>query len=664
MSEKGMKMFDAVTEIRGDIIEQAADYKFVRSPIRFVKPAGIAACICLAGGAAVLALTLPGTKDIRTAGEIGTQPAALTENALYHTEEAAPEILPAAQPEGTETAVSATEPLWAWSGLPSAETFGTTVDPNAVTVAPGGECDLPAVDTADTTAVSVGNPGAGTTNEDDIPGAGDSPDVVIYDGGEDGNDFSIPDWDENPGGGGYFLIRGYTPPVFPLTSPDDTTGITVGREVIFDLGETALPGDLKEWNGNIDEVGAYTLYDSYTLKNTTDGDKTVKLMYPFKCSMNDLLSDPNDWDSATINEAVASNIPEAEVNGIKAGTTLVAGDYCGGWSSAGYPEGNDRSNLEDVWDSAWYYDLLKDGRYLKDALADAPELNEPVVVYRIYGCGTTYDTVTNDAFVTAEGSFLLDNDASAYVFGNDRSYGRQDRKITFGFMVNNRGANYDNDKYIVVRGGDIKDLKLQGYYTGKESSWSRTATDEIYYNVERYEAKLGDILPELIMENVLHDEDLRHLKYAYEQGAVTKETICDAAIKYMVKYGSLSEHPTQRYEEFGGFFEEYLDGAAVERIIYVTFDVTIRAGESVCVGISQKRYADMKQLGEEGRFDYGLELFTDVGSTLDFRDLTVRAEGIGGMKITSQNLGLDAENRHISQPDMSESMYYVRFIPE
>ena len=65
MSDKGMIMYDAVTEIRDDIIEQASDYKFRKSPMRLIKPLGIVASICIVGGAAVFAaVTLSGTNDI------------------------------------------------------------------------------------------------------------------------------------------------------------------------------------------------------------------------------------------------------------------------------------------------------------------------------------------------------------------------------------------------------------------------------------------------------------------------------------------------------------------------------------------------------------------------------------------------------------------------
>ena len=634
MSGKGEKMYDAVTGIREDIIEQAADYKFRKSPARFAKPLGIAAGICLAGGAAALVMTLSGTGTIRT------NPAAVPAGTLATFPTYRRTI-----PEGAETVPAGT--------LATIPTYRTTIPEGLETVPPDGGH---AAGTAETTVPAGGTYKAETT-ADTNKATGDIAPGDVPAGG---------DWDDaNPGGGGFFIMRSYTPPVFPLTADGDTAGITAEREVTFDLSGTPVPGDLKEWSGNIDEVGAYTLYDSYTLTNTTDEDRTLTLMYPFKSSMSDLLSDPDDWDSALINEAIPSFIPAVKVNGETAKTTLIAGDYCGKFTSAAYPAGDDKSNLDEAFESVWYYDLLKDGSYLKDALAPVQDINEPVIVYRIYDCATTYDTAANDTFVTAEGSFTLEKGAEAEVFGNDRSYGRNGLKITFGFMVNNRGVNSGFDRYIVVRGGDINNLNLRGYYMDRSKNWERVETDEITYKTERYETSYGEILPKLIMSEVMHNEDMRHVKYAYEQGALTEKAICDAALKYMQKYGMLSGRPIERYE-WGAGFEEVSDAVCAERIMYAAFDITIPAGGSVTVSAEQKRYADMDiSYSDDGRVNsYGIELFTSVGSTLDLISQTVTAEGIEDTRITEQNVGFDTESGLFSvETDLSEQMYYVRFVP-
>ncbi len=53
-------MYAAVSEIRDDIAEKAADYSFKKSPAYILKPLGIAAAVCVAAGGAITAAVLLG----------------------------------------------------------------------------------------------------------------------------------------------------------------------------------------------------------------------------------------------------------------------------------------------------------------------------------------------------------------------------------------------------------------------------------------------------------------------------------------------------------------------------------------------------------------------------------------------------------------------------
>ena len=76
--EKGMKIYDAMTEIKDETVEQAADYKFRRSPMRFVKPMSVAAGILLVAGIGTFAALNWGTfkdgRGIETVGVPNTTP--------------------------------------------------------------------------------------------------------------------------------------------------------------------------------------------------------------------------------------------------------------------------------------------------------------------------------------------------------------------------------------------------------------------------------------------------------------------------------------------------------------------------------------------------------------------------------------------------------------
>ena len=686
--EKGMKIYDAVTEINDETVEQAADYKFRRPPMRFVKPMGIAAGILLVAGIGTFAALNRGTfkdgRGIDTAGVPNTTPPETIYNISHDTtppvtidDNGLAVMTTSPYPTGTlePHPTYSSEFTWTDNTVPPDGSHGeydgmlsdTTTDIAVATYDPNGypsPADVPAYGpgTADTTAPAEIT--TAQTTEDLSPvideGGDDAVLVTTDNGGDDAVVVTDGD-DENPGGGGGpLMFRDYPVPVLPLTAGSDASGITVGRDLTFDFSEM-LPVATYDYSVPDDELGAYTARDSYTLTNTTDTDKKVTLMYPFMSGFGGLLNDPNDWDSATVNEYISCNMPTVTVDGKAVNTTLIAGDYSGKFSSASYPEGDDKSNLDEVWDPQWYYDLLKDGSYLKDTLADRPVIDEPVVVYRIYDCQTTYDTVANDTFVTAKVSFTSDKDAEVNAFGWDRGYGRNGSKVEFEFTITNRGVNSDLDKYIVVRGGDISEPKFQGYYMDlKSKDIPAVKTDEISYKIERYEANYGDILPTLIMSEIMHNDNLRHVKYAYEQGVLTEKTICDAAIKYMCRYGSFSEHPIERYEWWEDIKEEMCDAVASERINYVTFDVTVPAGGSVTVNAEHLRYCNV-EFGDNYEVTYCAGMYPAVGSTLDLTSVTARALLPDGAVITEDDIWAGASPDTAVELDPNRERYRFKF---
>lgn len=158
MNERAMLMFDAITEIRDDIVEQATDHKFRKSPMRLIKSLGIAASVCLVGGAAVYAaMTLSGARGIPVEN-------AVTEAEGNATVTAASETIAGYITTGAEdTAYSA-------GTLASIVTFGTTLSEGLETVPPAGEYDASytggtTAETTKDTSVSEAQMTAETTTE-------------------------------------------------------------------------------------------------------------------------------------------------------------------------------------------------------------------------------------------------------------------------------------------------------------------------------------------------------------------------------------------------------------------------------------------------------------------------------------------------------------------
>lgn len=653
MSDKGMIMYDAVTEIRDDIIEQAADYKFRKSPMWLIKPLGIAASICIVGGAAVFAaVTLSGTNDIPVTNSV-------TEAAGNATVTAAPEI--------TVSDITTTTTNISANAVTSETTVSAVTDTttSADTVEPAVSSD--AAVTADTTQ---------STQESS---ADENVVVVPDDGGDDVNPGQViidnGDDDANPsGGGGFLMMRGYNPPVMPLTAEGDTSGITAERELTFDLTDTELLADLNDaWKQGehrkiytVDQLGIIEVNDSYKLTNTMDKDKTVTLMYPFESSLNALEGDIF-YDS---NNYIGAKLPTVTVDGKAIKTGLTAGDFSGYFRSASYPAKDDKSNLDEYYSAEDYFKLLGDGSYLKEALEAPKTIGEKVVVYRIHDYGTTIERGKLRDTLTIAVNYNLGTsvDIVTYGFNGMEQNDNGMRRDTFDVPVEGWDGEhgYFGDRYIIVRGGDIEDVTFQGYLSAPLDMLNIAGekTSDIYGEIERIEMTFGEMLPKIFITRIGLSSNLRGAYASYKDGILTEGTIYDAVMKYMCKYGQYSDKPIERYA--GGRMESQISDAVLcERIMYATFDVMIPAGGSVTVNAKHRRYADMNELDEDGHADYGLYMYTTLGSTLDISSQSVDVIGLPDVDITDGNIGTNVKDGKIhTDIDSKEKIYYLRFVPK
>ena len=83
------------------------------------------------------------------------------------------------------------------------------------------------------------------------------------------------------------------------------------------------------------------------------------------------------------------------------------------------------------------------------------------------------------------------------------------------------------------------------------------------------------------------------------------------------------------------------------------------------VNAKHRRYADMNELDEDGHADYGLYMYTTLGSTLDISSQSVDVIGLPDVDITEGNIGTDVKNGKLhSDIDSKETIYYLRFVPK
>ena len=690
MSEKGIKMYDAVTDIRDDIVEQAADYKFRKSPMRIMKPLGIAASICIAGGVVALAVSLSGSDSrIGSSSETGvpctTAPSGEIAPGAAKNDPPKPDMTMVIDENGEPTVIGimttssgvVTQPAW---GAPMSDAAETTAVPTGIPAGAGS--DEPAW-TAETTEKAAPVTSVSQLDDDRVAVYDENGEIIavvdpkdleegnveIIVDGDNENPGGLPDDDDGDaypgGGGGFLMLRGYDPPVLPLTVSGKSDGVNAERELTFDLTDTLLAADLgSAWvqgeEGSIDRLGIVTVNDSYTLTDTSGKDRKLTLMYPFECSLNALEGSP--FESVNF---IGSHIPSVTVDGKTVKTDLNAGGYSGKFSSASYPAGDDKSNLDEFYSAEDYLGLLKDGTYLRDALAAAKTIDEPVVVYRIHDYGTTIDRGDEWDALTLGITYKLGTSKNISTFGFNGYEQRDDGTRTESFFLPKTvGGNvYTGDRYIIVRGGDIEDITLCGYKNG--FCMKGEEVPEIYGECERLELTYGEMLSKLFLADIADDVNLRGAYDSYKSGVLTEKTIYDAVMKYMCRYGEFADKPIERYAGWGGRMEsEISDAVLCERIMYAVLEVTIPAGGSVSVNVSYRRYADMNESCDNGLTDYGLQMYPTLGSTLDIPSQSVTIKGIGDADITKNDFGAEPAGGELhTELDPAKDIYELRFIP-
>lgn len=152
---------------------------------------------------------------------------------------------------------------------------------------------------------------------------------------------------------GSTLFMSYAGPVFPLVIQGEDEGITVSRDITFDFG------------GGIREA---RISDAYTLTNNTADDITVTVAYPFAGNFHNLY---RIFPAISMNDSVIQ-------------TEILAGFHQ-----------SDICSWED------YVALLSGGEHWSRAMADAPELNQTVIVYEFTNVRADHSAAVNPMFVAS-----------------------------------------------------------------------------------------------------------------------------------------------------------------------------------------------------------------------------------------------------------------------
>ena len=429
----------------------------------------------------------------------------------------------------------------------------------------------------------------------------------------------------------------YAGPVFPLTLPEDTEGLTAERKTTWDFAPGVFyDGSPRQWGAAVT--------DSYVLVNHTTGDITAMTYYPFAGSFSDL----------------SDQLPTVTVDGEETEPSLYAGGYAGGFRDTGVEDGS-TWNLEspDSWTD--YQALLEDGGYLEQALGNAPALDIPVTVYEFTGseAPAEYDAATQAI------TFSIDREKTTVLtYGfNGSSWDEETGWRQYSYFVPN-GQRRDKDpKLLVVRGEDIGEDTLGGY----ENGGCERELDGVSCTVTRREATLDEVLDRLC-RNYL--ETYADWQYGMEEGevaAVPFSLFRRAVSELMVQDGPLAPDGAKDRYSAGRLDDIISEAMSQQRVLYLAVPVTIPSGSSVSIGFGLRKEPsfDYGCSGSENVGLQGYDLVTRLGSCLDFTAQTAALVNTDGIEIVRQNFGFDLENG-VTEAALSPAQehYYLEIKPK
>lgn len=431
------------------------------------------------------------------------------------------------------------------------------------------------------------------------------------------------------GGSGHeegMAFMSYAGPVFPLTLMEEGSGLIAERTITWDFSTYGDNGTATEfWGGS---EGGAIVRDGYRLTNLSEEDIAVTGVYPIAGDYQLM-----EWPAIT-------------ADGQEVAYEIISGSYTGGFRGAG-DEHATSVNLENLTSWEGYRDLLTDGSYFAEAFAEAPVLDMPVILYELTNitdgdCGFDAATLAVHYRYDAGRTNIM-----TYGFnggGEDPETGEGIRDF---FIREGRRKPDEETKYLIVVGDDIEDIRLQGYQNGACEPGNEAEGPAA--SLTRRETTMGEVLKAIAQSR--YDEisgtefDGDHNRYLNER--IGFEMYYGDICKYFAEYGPMGEDPKERYSfEWGARLEDIVEETAYrERILYLTFPITIPAGDSVELTAEQFQPASFDfHCGGENVGIEGYDMVTGLGSNLTFLGQRAAIENYDAIEILRQNFGFDLAN--------------------
>ena len=446
----------------------------------------------------------------------------------------------------------------------------------------------------------------------------------------------------------------YVGPVLPLTVQGDPTDITATRNVDYNFSQYYTRQE--SYEGSDGEPVYYDNFsrkayitDSYSLTNTSTEEKTLTLLYPHIGTMREFI-----------------NYPTISVEGVPVTTTLHPGPYSGGFEGVWGSNEAGTVNIRPLDCFEDYQTLLSTDAYFHSAFDSFPVLDQTVYVYRMHDF--VYSESTESANPTLSFDFYIDYDKT-YVF----TYGMNGASMDYetGFCSRRKGAieyrpnasperQHPGDGYIILLGEDLEEYTLQGYRDGGCDLGEEL--NDLNCTITRYESTLGEVLAELMpdyLDEVISQLDTDRFGVTSPTEVPAYELYLGLAAELLESYGQIGTTPVERYDT--GMLEDIFSAVYTNnRVIYLSFEVTIPAGESITVEAVMTKDASIDYIGNDKDKD-GYDMATKLGSNLTFTKQTASISQYEEIEIVDQNFGFDIQNGITTVPlDLNQDLYWMQ----
>ena len=372
--------------------------------------------------------------------------------------------------------------------------------------------------------------------------------------------------------------------------------------------------------------------DQYVLTNPTDTEITLSLMYPFAARFSDSID----------------LMPQIKVNGATVSTEFLAGKYSGSFSPAiGDEDSEEELNLHNISNWEAYKALLSEDLYFSEAQKDFPSLDIPITVYEY--ANLTYTGDKEDINPTFAVHFKHDSSKTTLSgWGWNAGGWEDDGTGYYGCSCVYIPGGNDIDKgavvYLIVIGEDIETPAIQGYKDGGCDKGDEI--DGITYDAKKYETTMKDFIIDVYFSEFDSTSEYVYYSEDAEEPSLLSLLTKDMALGYIAQLmyddGILSGDGIERYGL--GWLEDYVyDYPQMSRVMYLTFDVTIPAKDSITIDATMIKEASMDYVGKN-KHRNGYDMVTSLASPFAFTKQTASITNFDDIAILDQNFGFDLEN--------------------